>query len=91
MISTVKRREIKTAIKCEDFENYTTEFWNLQITPTGIIGRWHIDDRIKNYIAIEDKDPTVYIAVSVSTNLDTKRYFNTNLNICHKQHLYLLF
>ena len=34
---TVKGREIKTETKCEDFENYTTEFWNLQITPTGLL------------------------------------------------------
>ena len=91
MISTAKRREMKNVTTCSDFEGYTAEFWNLQINSTGLIGRWDKEDRIKNYIKIEDKDPSVYIVVSFPTNLITKYDFNINLNICHKEHPYLLF
>ena len=85
MINTVNRSEMKNVTTCNDFEGYTAEFWNLQITPMGLIGSWHKEDGIKNYIKIEDKDPSVYIVVSFLTNLITKHDLKTNLNISHKE------
>ena len=92
MISTSKRPEINFEIKCTGIRGYNPEFWNLQIDPMGLIGIWHIEDRIKNYIKIEKgEDSTVYITVSFSISLNTKHELNTNLNLCHKQYPYFLF
>ena len=85
MINTVNRSKMKNVTTCNDFEGYTAEFWDLQITSVGLIGSWHKEDEIKNYIKIEDKDPSIYIVVSFLTNLITKHDLNTNLNISHKE------
>ena len=81
MISTAKKPKMNFESTCNGYrELHEAEFWNIEIIPTGLIGRWHKEDKIKNYIQIEYHDPSVHIVVSFPINLITKHDLNTNLS-----------